>query len=84
MTGYQKLLAQCSEEEKMEMTNAIQFAGNTHSCIITHLDTERGKKIVVVRPPLYEKWAVSIADLEKKETKIINEDGIIEYLCGVK
>jgi len=80
MSGYERLLSMCSDNEKEDLSNAIMSSTETNSCIITYLDMENSKKIAVMRPPLYEKWSVSIADLAKKETKIICEDGVIEYL----
>ena len=75
MTGYEKMLARCNDEEKTDINNAIKSA-NKPSYTISYYDNVNRKKITVSRPPFSEKWTAVISDYLKKSTKIITEDTV--------
>ena len=79
MSGYERLLARCNDEEKSDLNNAIRSAGPASSCIISYFDVDNDKKIVVMRPPCAEKWAASITNFREKVTTIICEDKEVRY-----
>lgn len=80
MTGYERLLARCNDEEKADIKNAIRCVGRTSAYCISYFDMANRRKILVSRPPFSEKWTACIADYGRYETKIICEDGVVDYV----